>query len=110
MVILFVTIIINISIIIRYKYLFSGRKSTSSKYLFYFYYYYYTQKQKQEFYIVQTAYTLEFGKVRNFNDIYGNFRKCGTRFYQVRSGAVQGFSNGLFNYICSCSNIQNSRS
>ena len=26
--------------------------------------------------------------------LYGNFRKCGTRFYPVRSGAVQGFSNG----------------
>ena len=38
---------------------------------------------------MQIAYTNEFGKVRNVNDIDGNFRKCGTRFYPVRSGAVR---------------------
>ena len=27
--------------------------------------------------------------------LYGNFRMCGTRFYPVRCGAVQDFSNGL---------------
>ena len=26
--------------------------------------------------------------------LYGDFRKCGTRFYPVRCGAVHGFSNG----------------
>ena len=36
------------------------------------------------------AYTYKFGKVRNFKTtLYGNFRKCGTRFYPVRSAAVR---------------------
>ena len=55
----------NMFIRIIYRCLFSGRKS--SQYLFY--YYNYTQKQKKVICIVQIAYTSDFGKVRNLNDI-----------------------------------------
>ena len=39
---------------------------------------------------MQIAYTYKFSKVRNLKTtLYGNFRKCNTRFYPVRNGAVQ---------------------
>ena len=87
MVLLFVTITINIIINIRYRCLFSGRKSTSSKFLLFILLFFYTQKQKRVIlYYAGSLYTNEFCYVRNFNGIVREFPYVR---YKVLSGAVR---------------------
>ena len=87
MVLLFVTITINIIINIRYRCLFSGRKSTSSKFLLFIFLFFTLKNRKGIFYIMQVAYIpMNSVKCGILTALYGNFRKCGTRFYPVRCG------------------------
>ena len=92
-VLLFVTIIINIIINIRYRCLFSGRKSTASNYLLCILLFFYTQKQKRV--ILYYA-----GSLYQWILLSAEFERHCTGISVsavqgfIRCGAVQGFSNG----------------
>ena len=87
MVLLFVTITINIIITIRYRCLFSGGNQNQVNFYFLYYYFFTLKNRKGLFNIMQVAYIpMNSVTCGILTALYGNFRKCGTRFYPVRCG------------------------